>query len=204
MNKFEQALNNYYSAEQLSNIQKIKIGIAGAGGLGSNIAACLARSGFKDFEIIDFDRIEMKNLNRQCYFLSEVGKIKVNTIAKRLKHINPDIITSIHKIHLSHENILGYFQDRDIIFEAFDNVASKKLLMESFGNSNKLLIFGSGMAGISNKKDIKIKQLKNNIFIVGDRETFVGKDNPPMAPRVTACAALMASVALESVLLKKI
>lgn len=200
MNKFESALTAYYSKEQLLKIQKTKIGIAGAGGLGSNIAVCLARCGFRDFEIVDLDRIEAKNLNRQYYFLDEIGFAKVKIISDRLKRINSDIRAVTYEVRLNHENISNYFQDRDIIFEAFDNVDSKKILLETFGNSNKTLIFGNGMAGIKNK-ELKIRKLRGNIHIVGDQETHVGKIEPPLAPRVTACAAMMASVALEAVLL---
>jgi len=200
MNEFEKALLSYYSPKQLSVIQKTKIGIAGAGGLGSNIAVCLARSGFMDFEIIDPDLVDMKNLNRQYYFLSDIGQPKVEAILKRLKKINPDITVKTETIYLSRKNIMNYFSNRDVIFEAFDNVESKTLLLESFGNSNKLLIFGNGMAGISNQSEIKIKKIRENIFIVGDGATCVGPKTPPLAPRVTACAAMMASCALEQIL----
>lgn len=202
MNKFEDAISGYYTADQLSKVQSAKIGIAGAGGLGSNIAVCLARCGFKDFEIVDFDRIEAKNLNRQYYFLDEIGFAKVKAISDRLKRINPGIRAKNHKVRLTRKNITSYFQDRDIIFEAFDDAGSKMILLEAFGNSDKALIFGNGMAGIKNKA-LKIRKIKKNIYIVGDHETPVGKNNPPLAPRVTACAAMMASVALENILLNR-
>jgi len=199
MNDFEKALSLYYSPGQLLTIQKTRVGIAGAGGLGSNIAVCLARSGFKDFEIIDFDLVAVKNLNRQYYFLEDVGKPKVEVITERLKNINPDLFVKTSKIKIDGSNIAGLFGDRDIIFEAFDGAGSKALLLEHFGNSNKLLIFGSGMAGISNQREIKIKNIKENIIVVGDGLTDI-KDAPPLAPRVTACASLMAACALEATL----
>lgn len=200
MNDFEKSLGNYYSTEQLSLIQKTKIGIAGAGGLGSNIAVCLVRSGFRDFEIIDFDIVAIKNLNRQYYFLEDVGKPKVNALAERLKNINPDIIIKIERVRLGEENISSYFRDRDIIFEAFDEAGSKAWLLEQFGNDGKLLIFGSGLAGFGNQLEIKTRKIKNYIYIVGDGVTCVESDNPPLAPRVTACASLMASIAVEAIL----
>ena len=203
MNDFETALINYYSADQLQKIQNIRIGLAGAGGLGSNIAVCLALSGFKRFELVDYDAVELKNLNRQYYFLSEVGQAKVEALEKRLRLINPDIQIKKGRARLGPDNILNHFQDSDILFEAFDNVESKKLLLESFGNSSKLIIFGNGMAGVGNHRELKIRGFKPNIYFVGDGETNVGPESPPLAPRVTACAALMASVALESVLKRK-
>jgi sulfur carrier protein ThiS adenylyltransferase len=197
MNPFEKSISSYFSPEQFTLIQKIKIGIAGAGGLGSNLAVCLTRCGFKNFEIIDSDVIETKNLNRQYYFLDEVGQAKVTALAERLKKINPDINIITKRLRLSSANIGQYFQDREVLFEAFDNVESKSLLLEHFGSTDKLLIFGNGMAGISNQQEIKIKKIKENIYFVGDGQTQVSSQNPPLAPRVTACAALMASCALE-------
>ena len=199
MNEFEASLRNYFSEEQLSKIQNTKIGIAGAGGLGSNIAACLVRSGFKDFEILDSDVIETKNLNRQYYFLDEVGLPKVIALSSRLRRINPDIKIAAGNVRIQKSNVSEYFQDRDIIFEAFDEVDSKKLLLEEFGNSGKTLIFGNGMSGVANK-EIIIRKIKKNIYIIGDQETYVGKESPPLAPRVAACAATMAAVALENIL----
>jgi sulfur carrier protein ThiS adenylyltransferase len=60
---------------------------------------------------------------------------------------------------------------------------------------------GSGMAGISNERQIKVRKAKENVYIVGDEESDIANGLPPLAPRVIACAAMMAGVALESVLL---
>lgn len=198
MNEFEKGLLRHFSIEKLSAIQKTRIGIAGCGGLGSNIANAMARSGFRDFEIIDHDVICASNLNRQNFYLDEIGSSKAEITAKRLKQVNPDISVMVHKQKLDKNNIDRYFKDRDIIFEAFDNADAKKLLLETFGNSGRLLIMGSGMAGIGNKTSIEINKVNDKLYIVGDMKTDVGKENPPLAPRVIACAALMASVALEN------
>lgn len=200
MNEFEKGLQRYFSSEQILTIKRTKIGIAGCGGLGSNIANAMVRSGFSDFEIIDHDVIEASNLNRQNYFINEIGLSKVETTVKRLIGINPDIYVTAKKLYLDESNIAGQFKDRDVIFEAFDSSALKKLFLETFGNSSKLLIMGSGMAGISNKKPIAVRKIKGNIYIVGDEEADITKGLPPLAPRVIACAAMMASTALEKML----
>ena len=90
MNILEQGLLRYLKPEQLSLIQSKKIGIGGAGGLGSNCAMILVRTGFKHLEIIDQDVIDASNLNRQQYFLNEIGLNKVDVTKKRLLDINPD------------------------------------------------------------------------------------------------------------------
>ncbi|MEI7942148.1 MAG: sulfur carrier protein ThiS adenylyltransferase ThiF [Candidatus Riflemargulisbacteria bacterium] len=199
-NLFEEGLLRYLTVEQLGKIQRTKIGIAGVGGLGSNIAHALVRTGFVDFEIVDIDYIDASNLNRQNYYYDEVGQSKVEVTAKRLQQINPDVQVKLAQIKLNKENIKEYFSDSDILFEAFDKVESKILLLESFGNSGKLLISGNGMSGVVGEV-IKVRQLSENLYLVGDGVTEVGQDNPPLAPRVIACASLMASVAVERVLL---
>ena len=193
---FEAGLLRYLSPEQLQHIQSIKIGIAGCGGLGSTIAHALARTGFVNFEIVDKDIIDASNLNRQNYYSDEIGLSKVTTTAKRLGQINGNVCIKTAQVFLTRENIQDYFTECDILFEAFDNIESKALFLETFAETGKLLVLGSGMAGIKNT-GVPIHQLRENIYIVGDRTTAVGKDNPPLAPRVIACAALMASVAVE-------
>jgi sulfur carrier protein ThiS adenylyltransferase len=197
MNMFEQGLLRYLKPEQLQKIQSYSIGIAGAGGLGSNIANCLVRSGFKNFTIVDKDIIEASNLNRQYYFLDEIGKPKAETLQKRLRQINPDIVCTAQQALLTEENSADYFRDCDVVFEAFDGAITKKMFIETLAGSSAIVISGNGMAGLSNKTPLLIKKIHAKLFIVGDQATQVGPDNPPFAPRVVACAALMASVALE-------
>src|SRR5271156_4881880 len=98
MNLFEQGLLRYLKSEQLAAIQSKKIGIGGAGGLGSNCAMMLVRTGFKHLEIIDQDVIDPSNLNRQQFFSNEVGLSKVEVTKKRLLDINPDADIKIHQL----------------------------------------------------------------------------------------------------------
>ena len=200
MNEFEKGLKQYLTVKQLEHIQGTKVGIAGAGGLGSNLAHALVRCGFRDFTLIDNDRIEASNLNRQNYYLDEIGFPKVEMLSKRLKQINPGVLVQTYKVWLNADNVMNYFEDRDILLEAFDGAESKKMFLEAFRNSSKLVILGSGMAGFDNSRELKIRSINENLFIVGDGITSVGNENPPFAPRVMACAALMASVVLEWVL----
>lgn len=199
-NDFENALLRYLSQSELDRIQVIKVGIAGVGGLGSNIAHALVRTGFKHFIIADKDDVDASNLNRQFYSISDIGFSKVRMLEYHLREINPDVhITSFHT-ELNEGNIEELFRGCDIIFEAFDQAPLKAMVYERFIQSNKLIVLGNGMAGKTNRHQIIIKRIKDTIFTVGDGETEVGKDNPPLAPRVMTCAALMASVALDYVL----
>lgn len=198
MNKFEKVLlENYYTKKQFKKIQTMKLGIAGAGGLGSNIAHILVRSGFKYFEIIDFDKVELSNCNRQLYFLDDIGKIKVECLKKNLLTINPNIKMSVKKVRLTSENTCDLFKDTELLFEAFDNVTSKKLIFEQYGNTDRIIIAASGIAGYKYNDDIKIRKINKKHFIVGDEKTGVTTKTPPLAPKVHICAAIMASIALE-------
>ncbi len=157
MNEFENGLLRYFDKSKLSQIQQYKIGIAGAGGLGSNIATCLVRSGFKNFEIVDNDVVEISNLNRQHYFLEDVGKPKVLALKERLLSINPELWIEDYQARIMKNNCSRFFSNTDILFEAFDEVATKKMILETYGNSEKLIVCGSGMAGFNNSNEIKIR-----------------------------------------------
>ncbi len=197
MNRFNQGLLRYLKLEHLEKIRSFKIGIGGAGGLGSNIAVILARSGFHHFEILDQDTIDPSNLNRQQYFLDEVGKVKVEVLKKRLLDINPDLRITTHRVHWTPETAGDrYFLGCQFIVEAFDQAEWKFRFVEFYQNKARFLISGNGMAGLLEKKPMQVKKM-GNVYIVGDYTTDSAQGHPPMAPRVTACAAMMAEVVLD-------
>src|SRR5271167_4017852 len=113
MNILEQGLLKYLKPEQLALIQSKKVGIGGAGGLGSNCAMILVRSGFKNLEIIDQDVIDASNLNRQQYYPAEIGLPKVATLKKRLLEINPDATILIHQLRWHEGNADNFFKGYD-------------------------------------------------------------------------------------------
>jgi len=196
MNIFEQGLLRYLKPEQLALIQSKKVGIGGAGGLGSNCAMMLARSGFKHFEIIDRDVIEASNLNRQQYFSDEVGLPKVEQLQKRLLDINPDAKVIIHQTEWNEGNAPAFFKGFDFIVEAFDGADFKSRFVQYHSPKFPAIISGVGMAGLSEKKLMSVKKM-GNVYICGDRSTDSALGHPPMAPRVTQCAAMMAEIILD-------
>lgn len=196
MNAFETGLLKYLTPEQLAAIQSKKIGLGGAGGLGSNCAMMLVRSGFKNLEIIDKDVIDASNLNRQQYFIDEIGLDKTAVTKKRLLDINPDAAVTAHKLHW--EESLGdrFFKDADFIIEAFDAAEWKHRFVQYYAPRARVIISGVGMAGLTQKQPMSIKKI-GNIYICGDRTTNSHDGHPPMAPRVTQCAAMMAEIVLD-------
>ena len=196
MNIFEQGLLRYLTRDQLDLIQGQRIGIGGAGGLGSNVAMILVRSGFKHLEIIDQDIIDSSNLNRQQYFIHEIGQDKVTVLKKRLLDINPDLQVTVHKTQWSPDTGSQFFKNCGFVVEAFDIAEWKHKFVDFYHDKAASVVSGVGMAGLLGKKPMNVKKV-GNIYFVGDLTTDSALGHPPMAPRVTACAAMMAEIVLD-------
>jgi len=199
-NIFENALVNYFSAENLKKIQSVKIGIAGLGGLGSNCAMNLVRCGFKNFILCDFDKIEPSNLNRQFYFADQLGKYKAEALSENLRKINPSIEISAQIIMLTQANMPDIFNSCNAIVEAFDKAEMKTQFANVFINSNRFCVSASGLAGWGNSDKIVTKKIRENYYLIGDLVAEAGSDRPPCSPRVNIAAAKEADVILAWVL----
>jgi sulfur carrier protein ThiS adenylyltransferase len=203
-NKIDPTFYEQITARNTIDIkEKVKqavIGIAGCGGLGSNAAIALARIGVKKLVIADFDKVEPSNLNRQQFFISDIGKNKTDALTSFINNINPFIIVEKHNIKLSLKNIFDIYEDCPIIIEAFDKVSEKTMIVEAFGNNrfkNKYLITASGLAGYSSSNIIKTNRLSKNIFICGDNRNEGNEKNGLMAPRVIITAGHQANMAVR-------
>ena len=188
------------SAEIKEKIKQAVIGIAGCGGLGSNAAIALARIGVKKLVIVDFDKVEPSNLNRQQFFISDIGMNKTDALASFINKINPFVEVKKHVIKLSMENIFKLYGDCPIIIEAFDKVSEKAMIVKAFGDQrfkDKFLITASGLAGFSSSNLIKTNKLSNNIFVCGDNKMAGDEKNGLMAPRVMIAAGHQANMAVN-------
>jgi sulfur carrier protein ThiS adenylyltransferase len=193
-------INHFLSEEQIKKIRFVKIGIAGAGGLGSNCAFNLTRTGFSNFVIVDFDNVEESNLNRQFYFHDQIGKKKVEALKENLERINSEINIKIFSEKIEKENVLDFFFDCDIVVEAFDKAEYKSIIVNSLLNSNvKLIVSASGLAGIGRSDEIMVHKLKEKLIVIGDLKSDV-KDDKPFSPKVNVAAAKQADVIVEYVL----
>ncbi|SJZ63634.1 sulfur carrier protein ThiS adenylyltransferase [Cetobacterium ceti] len=167
----------------------MKIGLFGCGGIGSNIAMNLVREGFDNFILIDFDKIERSNLNRQFYFENQIGNYKSLTLKENLLSINSTLSLEAHVEKISKENIKFYVDKCDILVEAFDEKNMKELLME---NSNgKYFISANGIGG-DNLENIEIKKIKRN-FIVGDFHSDIKNFNTHCS-KVIYISAIMSNI----------
>lgn len=180
-------------------LQKAVVGIAGCGGLGSNIAVALTRAGVGKLILCDFDVVEASNLNRQHFFQSDVGKIKSEALAAYLKSINPAIELEVYAQKLTAETAVQIFGHADILMEAFDRAESKKWLIESWCSHfiSKPIICGSGLAGYGKFDLLKIRKA-GNIYLCGDEVSDMSMGLS--APRVMIVSAMQANLAVEIIM----
>jgi len=172
----------------------MKIGIAGTGGIGSNVALVLVRGGVRRLKLIDFDRVEAGNLNRQFFFHDQIGRSKVDALADNLRRVAPDLHLDTMVLRLDEANMAATFHDCDAVVEGFDDHAAKKRLMEALAASGRPIVSASGVAGLD-LDDIGTRRL-GNATIIGDFRTDAGQALC-FAPKVTIVAAMMAHVLLE-------
>lgn len=188
-----------------SILNEATVGIAGIGGLGSNVAVHLARCGIGRLILADFDRVEISNLNRQHYDRRHIGMKKTDAIKDVLLQINPSIELVTHDVYLDRSNIKTIFKDVNVMVEAFDQAENKSLLMDEWlDNLEKIpLVAASGMAGMGPANDIKTRKLGEQLYVVGDLCTESTIESGLMAPRVILAAAHQSHAVLRLLLDKR-
>ncbi|WP_169776670.1 sulfur carrier protein ThiS adenylyltransferase ThiF [Campylobacter mucosalis] len=175
------------------------IGVAGLGGLGSNIALSLARAGVAKLIVADFDVVEPSNLNRQQYYVRHIGLKKTQAIKELIADVNPFVKVIAHDVKIDANNVSSVFSPCSIICEAFDNVVGKHMFLTQAANSlkDKQIICGSGMAGHFSSNLIKTTKFAKNVYICGDMKNEAKFHQGLMAPRVGICANHQANMALR-------
>ena len=186
-------------------IKKAIVGIAGLGGLGSTIAIALARIGVGTLILVDFDVVEPSNLNRQQYFIDQIGMPKVDALRENLTRINPYVHVITHDLILNAENVIPTFADVQVVVEAFDRADMKAMIINAITERypDKYIIAASGVAGYEDGSSIGITRLSSKIFIVGDLKTAAKPGTGLMAPRVGIASHHQANLALRILLGKE-
>jgi len=185
--------------------QKIKagcVGIAGIGGLGSSIAVALARCGVGKLILADFDLVEPSNLNRQQYFIDQIGLPKVIALQENLQRINPGVKVVSHHQLVTADNLTTLFAEVDILVEAFDAAEQKALLTSNFlsKTAKKPLVAASGMAGFEPSNSIRTEKISDRLYLCGDGMTAAQPGRGLMAPRVGIAAHHQANAVLRLLL----
>ena len=185
-------------------IEKAVIGIAGAGGLGSNLAISLARIGFKNFHIADFDLVEESNLNRQYYFRKDLGSLKVDALKENMESVVDDLKVNIYSEKIDSKNIARIFSKVDLMVEALDDPKEKAMLVEEFRKRwDKPIIAASGIGGFKSSNSIKTRKISRNFYLVGDEDRTDEEEELFLAPRVIIAANHQANMVLRLIMNKE-
>ena len=185
-------------------LKKAKVCILGLGGLSSNVAVLLARSGIGYLKLIDFDVVEASNLNRQQYRISHIEIKKTEAIKTIIKEINPFVEIDTLDIKVDRENILSIVEDIEIVVEAFDRAETKAMAIEELlTNKNKIVISASGMAGLGSANEVITRKIKENFYLIGDNYSDYEEYSGIMSTRVMLCAAHQANMVLRLILGEK-
>lgn len=191
-----------FGREIYEKLEKSRVAVAGLGGLGSHIAVMLARSCVGTLHLIDFDVVDISNLNRQEYYICHIGRPKTECLKEKLMEINPFINIITDNVRVTKDNLEKLFKEDSIICEAFDLAAQKAMLVN--GILEKLphikIISGSGMAGFGDSNTIKTRKIFKNFYLCGDGETDSEQGVGLMAPRVSICAGHEANKAVQLIL----
>ena len=191
--------NTYLTPEERAVLESARVGIAGAGGLGSNCAMHLVRAGVKHLIVVDFDVVNESNLNRQFFFRDQLGQKKVEALKENLLRIDPAADIRAVDMRLDASSAREVFADCGIVVEAFDAVDAKVMLVSAFASSGKKLVTASGLAGWGRSNAMRVRKM-GNIVAIGDGETSVGDGAAPASPRVGIAAAMEANVVVSLLL----
>ncbi len=200
----EHYLRELYSRNPPGSLDRLKdkvVGIAGAGGLGSNIAVSLLRSGVQRFIIADHDRVELSNLNRQHYFADQVGMDKTTALAQNLRRINPYVEVISHCLRITADNLAAIFASAQLLIEAFDAAEMKALAAQSWTKAypDRFLVMGSGVSGYGGSDAIGVT-VRGRLVICGDQKTPCTPEAGLTASRLGIVAQMQANAALEILL----
>ena len=200
MSLLREGLARYCTPEQLDRLGAVRVGIAGAGGLGSNVAFILARSGICRLTLVDKDVVTPCNLNRQAYFPEHVGLPKVRALAKELLRLDSGLSLEVYYEEITAASAPSRFAGCAVVVEALDAAGEKAMLYRALAGTGIFLVCASGLAGLGGPP-MHCRQMGSGAVVVGDGVSSI-ETAPPMGPRVIQAAAMQAGAVLEFILNK--
>ena len=133
-----------FGREGQERLRRAKVVVAGAGGLGSVVSIYLAVAGVGKIRLIDHDRVELGNLNRQIlYGNRDIGRRKVDSAKEKLESLNPEVKVEIVSEAILEDNAFELVDDCDLIVDAMDNFAARYILNKVAINRNIPLFHGA-------------------------------------------------------------
>lgn len=200
--QLDQAFDARFPEEMRTKLRNARVAVAGLGGLGSNIAVMLARSGVGELLLVDFDTVDVTNLNRQTYLIPQLGKPKAEALPEILYQINPYLTYRSVCIKVTPDNVKELFSEYPIVCEAFDKPDQKAMLVRELLMQcpKTIVVSGNGMAGYADANEIRTCQVMKRLYVCGDQSTDVGNGIGLIAPRVAVCAAHEANKVLQLIM----
>lgn len=178
------------------------VALVGCGGLGSNAAEMLVRSGVGELTLIDFDVVDESNLNRQRFFRDQLGEPKPTALAESLRRINPDVVLNLRCERATPENLLDLLGEPDVVIEAADRADVKAMVANVVlqQRPDTPLVSASGLAGFGSANEITCERVGENFYLAGDLQSDVRDSLPLLASRVMVAAAHEAHAAVRILL----
>ena len=200
--QLDQAFDARFPEEMRTKLRNARVAVAGLGGLGSTIAVMLARSGVGELLLVDFDTVDVTNLNRQMYLIPQLGKPKAEALPEILYQINPYLTYRSVCIKVTPDNVKELFSEYPIVCEAFDKPDQKAMLVRELLMQcpKTIVVSGNGMAGYADANEIRTCQVMKRLYVCGDQSTDVGNGIGLIAPRVAVCAAHEANKVLQLIM----
>jgi sulfur carrier protein ThiS adenylyltransferase len=199
MSLLAEGLRAHFSIADLERLASAVVGIAGAGGLGSNVAMLLVRSGVRRLLLVDGDYVAPSNLNRQFFWPEDVGKAKVAALSGRLRGLEPDLVIEARHEWLDPAAVAQVFAGCDVVVEALDDAKLKAACCSALLAHGFTVIAASGVGGYG-KAPMRSRRLGARLICVGDFCSAVGEAEPALAPRVMQAAGLQADAVLGCLL----
>lgn len=194
-----EALNIRHGEDLQNKISAARVAVCGLGGLGSNIAIALARAGVGQLHLIDFDRVDLTNLNRQQYAVGQLGQYKTDALRETLSLVSPYCDVTCDTIKVTEETLPDLLRNEDYICEAFDRAEAKAMLvsgvLEHF--PEKYLVAASGLAGLGSANTIQTRRVSQRFYLCGDGTSDSSVGLGLVASRVLVCAAHEANMILR-------
>ena len=200
--EMRELMTSRHTPKVADRLRECRMAVCGLGGLGSNIALNLARMGVGSLLLIDYDIVEPSNLNRQQYYVDQIGMKKSEATLANLKRVNPYLDYDVRDMYIDRDNIVGLFDGCDVIIEAFDRAENKAMLISVASRmyNNAQIIGASGVAGLGCFRDFRIIKAGNNVRIIGDFTSEAKPGQGLMATRVAIAAGIQANLAVRLVL----
>ena len=200
--EIRESLRQRHGSHIQAKLENGRVAVAGLGGLGSHVAVMLARAGVGTLHLIDFDRVDLSNLNRQEYWISQLGQYKTEAMKEILLQINPYLEIRTDCVKVEESNVRELLAEDRYICEAFDKAENKAMLVNAVLEHfpEKYLVAASGMAGFGDSNRIRTRKVTEHFYLCGDETSDAEKGICLTAARAALCAAHQANMIVSLIL----